>query len=103
MAGANVLNTQLQTGEFEQPSIATAVNDSGAMSISLSGGEDTLGDSAVKSKGRKCKVAKYSKTKCDQRTQTELSTVSATVIVGQGSLEDTYQKSCEYKEHLQAF
>ncbi|KAL9953038.1 hypothetical protein ACROYT_G040389 [Oculina patagonica] len=93
MAGTNVLNTQLQTGEFEQPTIATAVNDSGALSVELSGGEGDHGDDNPNGlKRRNCKVAKFSKTKCDQKTQTELSTLSARLIEVQESFVGNHKR-----------
>ena len=93
MAGTNVLNTQLQTGGFAQPSISSFVNDSGALRVTLSGGEGQLcDDDKDKSKRRNYKVAKYSKAKRDQGTQTEASALLGAAIMVRESLESTHQK-----------
>ena len=47
MAGTNVLQTQLQTGEIGNPSVAAIAKDSGALTITLKCGESKLGDDNV--------------------------------------------------------
>ncbi|KAL9953493.1 hypothetical protein ACROYT_G040916 [Oculina patagonica] len=88
MAGTNVLQTQLQTGFFEEPSVATVAKDSGAMSVILTRGEGNVSDHNVNElQGR---VTKYSKGKCDKATQTERCFGTPVYAIGiRESVDDT--------------
>ena len=87
MAGKNVLKTQLQTGGVEKPSIVSSAKDSGAMSITLTPGEDTLSDvNKMDSRETKCQVGESKKMKCHQGTQTKTFTLPVTAIMVHGSL-----------------
>ncbi len=66
----NVLKTQLQSGEFEMVSLQAAVQDSGAIDVTLEEGEQ--GDnSTMEVKDDVRQVAK-NRNKCNQGTQTEV-------------------------------
>ena len=77
MATKNVVKTELETGAIEKPSFASSAKDSGAMNVTLKSGESKTGDGDTMQelKKRNCKVTKHNETKCDQGTQTELSTL----------------------------
>ena len=86
MAGKNVLKTQLQTGGVEKPSIVSSVKDSGAMSITLTSGEDKLSDK-LELHETKCKVEKSKKIRCHHGTQTKTFALPVVAIMVHGSLE----------------
>ena len=87
IAGKNVLKTQLQTGGVEKPSIVSSAKDSGAMSITLTSGEDKLSDRNKKDlRETKCNVGKSKKMKCHQGTQTKTFTLPVAAIMVHGSL-----------------
>ncbi|KAL9977407.1 hypothetical protein ACROYT_G014804 [Oculina patagonica] len=65
IAGTNVLNTQLQTGDFEMVTLQTAFQDSGAIDITLEENEEGDVDDVGSD-------VNYSSKKIDQGTQTEL-------------------------------
>ena len=72
MAGKNVLKTQLQTGGVEKPSIVSSAKDSGAMSITLTPGEENLSDkNKMDLLETKYKTDKSKKNKYHQGTQTD--------------------------------
>ena len=71
--GVNAINSQLQTGETEMPTIFGAVKDSGAIDVNLEGAGGQEDEDKVKvlnrCQGNQCINAKY-----HQGTQTELFT-----------------------------
>ena len=71
VAGTNVLKTQLQSGEFEMVTLQTAVQDSGAIDVTLEEDRQDDGNTVVE-EDDVCQVAKNSNKNCDQETQTEL-------------------------------
>ena len=72
MAEKNVLKTQLQTGGVEKPSIVSSAKDSGAMSITLTPGEENLsGKNKMDLLETKYKADKSKKIKYHQGTQTD--------------------------------
>ena len=71
LVGKNVLQTQLQTGDFEMTTLGAAVKDSGAFDVNLEeGGQGD--DHALDLHGDNRPITKTSKRKCHQGTQTEL-------------------------------
>ena len=81
MADKNILKTELQTGEIKAPSIASSAKDSRAIKVTLNSGEGKTGDGDTMPEFnmRNCKATKHNKIKCDQGTQTELSTLPVPV------------------------
>ncbi|XP_078382310.1 uncharacterized protein LOC144664996 [Oculina patagonica] len=80
IAGTNVLNTQLQSGEFEMVTIQAAVQDSGAIDVTLEEAEQG-DDITVEVKDSYHQVTKNSNKKCDRGTQTECSSPFSVVDV----------------------
>ena len=79
LAGKNVLNSQLQTGQFEMVALPTAIKDSGAIDVTLEENEedDDHGSETVNDANRRgVKCGSSRRRKCDQETQTELSSPS---------------------------
>lgn len=78
LAGTNVLNTQLQTGQFETVTLYAAVKDSGAIDVTLEENKegDDEGGETVEMEDAYCHGVKCSRIKCDQETQTVLSSLS---------------------------
>ena len=75
MAGANIVETQFQTGEFELTTVGSAVKDSGITNVkfegSQQGGEDSI-EEQDNSRGKRRKRSNRSDKKCNQQgTQTE--------------------------------
>lgn len=76
MVGTNVIDSQLQTGEMEIPSILGAMKDSGVIGVSIEDGEkDSNGPIATEVLEDTCNDVQYSNNKFHQGTQTQLSTV----------------------------
>ncbi|XP_078383858.1 cysteine repeat modular protein A-like isoform X2 [Oculina patagonica] len=71
LAGTNVLNTQLQTGEFGMVTFETAVRDSGALDVTLKEVYEADHDTEEE-QDNSLQGAKNNDQKCDQWTQTEL-------------------------------
>ncbi len=94
MAGTNVFQAQLQTGEFEMVTLSAAIKDSGAVDVTLEENEegDDGGGESVEAKDKSGQAVKYSSTKCDHGTQTELVSFFATA-------DDTMHESIE-EAHL---
>ena len=77
MAGTNITETQLQTGEFELTTVGSAVKDSGIINVvTLEEGEQGCDDS-LQVQGNNRQGGKWSNIKCHQGTQTELSSLFA--------------------------
>lgn len=69
----------MQTGVMEKASIAVSAGDSGAKMITLTSGEDKLGDDyTTELQKRNYKVVKYNNAECDKETQTETCTLPVT-------------------------
>lgn len=77
MAGTNIVDTQLQTGDFELTTVGSAVSDTGVIDVTLEEGEQDDDDAANKQDAHR-------NTKCHHGTQTELSSLlveaGATVV-----------------------
>ena len=70
LAETNVHNTQIDTGVFELVTLEAAVQDSGAIDVTLEEGEE--GDDATgEVQNNNGQSAMFSNQKCDQGTQTE--------------------------------
>ena len=90
MAGKNVLNTQLQTGNFEMITLRGAVKDSGAFDVTLEEGEQG-DDHALDLQDDNRPVAKISNKKCHQETQTEFSSLLTVAdFPAQETIEETH-------------
>ena len=74
MVGTNLLSTQLQTGNFELTTVCAAVQDSGALDVTLEMGEQA-DDHALDPQDDNHPVAKIINRKCHQGTQTEFSSL----------------------------
>ena len=74
MVGTNVMNTQLQTGNFEITTLRGAIKDSGAFDVTLEVGEQG-DDHTLDQQDDNRQVAKISNKKCHQGTQTEISSL----------------------------
>ena len=72
LAGTNILNNQLQTGQVETPTIQAAVKDSGATDVTLEVVEQTNGN-LVEYKDGKRQDTENGNTKCDRGSQTQMS------------------------------
>ena len=70
LAEANVLKTQIDTGDFEMVTLQAAVIDSGAIDVTLEEGEED-DDDTVEVQGNSRQGAMPSDQKCDQGSQTE--------------------------------
>ncbi|XP_078376765.1 cysteine repeat modular protein A-like isoform X1 [Oculina patagonica] len=79
LVGTNVLSSQLQSGEFEKPTVLSAVKDSGAIDVTLE--SDQGDDDTTVVQDESCRVAKYSDTRRHQATQAELCLLSTPDIV----------------------
>ena len=93
LAGKNVLKTQLQTGQFEMVTLHAAVKDSGAIDVTFEENEegDDEGGETVEMKDAYCHGVECSRRKCDQGTQTVLSSLSLiTDVTVAESIEETY-------------
>lgn len=66
LAGSNVVNEQLETGQMDTPTVTSAVKDSGAIDTILEVGEE-----GVEAKEDHCQNAQYRKKRCDKQIQTE--------------------------------
>ncbi len=80
LVGTNVLNSQLQSGKMEKPTILSAVKDSGAIDVTLEEG-DQGDDYTTVVRDESFRVAEYSDTRRHQWTQTELCLLSTPDIV----------------------
>ena len=70
LAETNALNSQLQTGETEIPTLSGALKDSGAIDVTFEGSEHDV--QAVEVEGEICQDKQCGKRKDQQGTQTEL-------------------------------
>ena len=88
LVGANLLKNQLETGQIEKPSLISAVEDSGAIDITLK--EDEQGDgNKVEVRNENHQNALYSHPSRHQGTQTEISSVPMTVVLVHGPKWDS--------------
>ena len=92
LAGTNILNSQLQTGQVETPTIQAAVKDSGAIDVALEDVEQANGNS-VENGDSKCQDTEHGNTKCHRGSQTEISVLSIANIEVRKSLKQT---RCDY-------
>ncbi|XP_078359243.1 uncharacterized protein LOC144643772 [Oculina patagonica] len=69
MAGTNVLNDQLQNGQMETANIFSAVKDSGAVDITIEGGQRSC--NKMEARNDDCQDAEYDNKICHKETQTE--------------------------------
>lgn len=69
MAGTNVLDDQLQTGQMETANILSAVKDSGAVDITIKGGQRSY--NTMEAQVNDCQDAEYDNKNCHKETQTE--------------------------------
>ena len=92
VVGTNILDTQLETGMMDKPSIADCVQDSGALSFALAPAEGEGDDVAhLESQEQICiGASKRTLVKSNRGTQTDLFMPSAYVVAAQQSFEDTY-------------
>ena len=74
MVGINVTRTQLETGNFEITTLRAAVKDSGAFDVTLEEGEQD-DDHTLDLQDDNRQVAKISKKKSHQGTQTDFSSL----------------------------
>ena len=88
LAGANVLKTQLQTGQIEKPSLIAAVKDSGAIDVTLEEVEHEDGDK-VEIQDENHQNALHRHPSRHQGTQTEISSVPMTVVLVHGPKRDS--------------
>ncbi|XP_078345370.1 cysteine repeat modular protein A-like [Oculina patagonica] len=86
LAGANVLNDQLQSGQIDKPCIFSALNDSGAI-IDVSSD-----DNAMEIPEESRQYAKHSNTRVHKGTQTELLSLSITDIVVKRSVKELHRE-----------
>ena len=71
VTGTNVLQTLLDTGEFEMVTLQSAVQDSGVIDVTLEEGKEG-DDDTVEEQENSRQVPKYSSQKCEQETQIKL-------------------------------
>lgn len=78
VAGTNVVNDQLQTGQMDAPTIIGTVQDSGAIDVNLEEGdqEDYI---ATVGQEENCRKVKYKRKKSHKQNQTELFRLSVIV------------------------
>ena len=79
-AESNVLQKQLQTGQIEMPTIFAALEDSGAIDVTIEEDEDG-NESTVEINDKKCHGSEYTRTKRHQETQTELFSILTVYLV----------------------
>ena len=89
LAGTNILNNQLQTGQVETPTIQAAVKDSGAINVTLEDVEQTNGN-VMENKDGKRQDTEYRNTKCHRGSQTEISALSISNFEVGKSLKQTH-------------
>ncbi|KAL9967973.1 hypothetical protein ACROYT_G026294 [Oculina patagonica] len=92
LVDADILKNQLQTGQFEQPTIVSAVKDSGAIDVTLEDGEQRDGSTVV-IKDMNCEHAIHSETRLHQGTQTELYGIPMTASVAHGQMSSLHEES----------
>ncbi|XP_078383875.1 uncharacterized protein LOC144666341 [Oculina patagonica] len=100
IVGTNVLKTQLQTGDFEMVTIRAAIQDSGAIDVTLEENEedDDVADDAggddvggFEAKEENHQGVDHSSNKSDQGTQTELLSLFTIADVAEnGPFEETH-------------
>ena len=90
LAETNILNSQLDSGDFSMPNIYGAVKDSRAIDVTLEEGE--RGDDSTVEAHCSYKRNKYRNKRRHQVTQTEPFSLSIAAIVVHGQIEDP----CEY-------
>ena len=78
MAGTNVLNSQIQTGQVDMPTLFGAVKDSGVVDVTLEEGEQEHDTTDMEGENS-CRYENF-KAKVDRGTQTGLSGLSITGV-----------------------
>ena len=89
VAGTNILDTQLETGMMDKPSIAGCVQDSGALSFALAPAEGDDGVHFESKEKIRVGAGKRTPVKSNRGTQTELCTLSVDAVAVHHSFEDT--------------
>lgn len=88
LAETNILQNQLQTEEIEMPTILAALEDSGAIDVTIEKDEHA-NETAVEIQDKHCQDSEYTDTKRHQETQTELfSLLSVDLVVKEPSMEN---------------
>ena len=88
IAEANVLKSQLQTGQIEKPSLLSAVKESGAIDLTLEEGEQD-DDNNENIRDRNHQVALHKHLRRHQATQTELRSAPVTVVWVHGPINNS--------------
>ena len=71
IAGTDVVKNQLQTGQIDKPTIATALKESGILDVTLEEGERP-DDNRIEMQHENCQDVHYGSRKGHQETQTNL-------------------------------
>ena len=85
LAETDALNSQLQTGETEVPTIFSAVKDSGAVDVTL----EKRYDGTIVKRAENCKDSEHNKAKCHKETQTVMPLITAGAMIHYKE-KDTY-------------
>ena len=88
LAGTNVLDTQLDTGQMEMTTVTYALKDSGVADVTLEETEEHNNTPAVKQDDN-CNGDQCNNGKCDQGTQTELSSIFFIADVCDGLVKES--------------
>ena len=83
LAGKNLLNTQLQSGDFEMTTLHASVKDSGAIDVTLEDHEESDDETGGQVDDSNPLGAKYNNKNCHQATQTKLSALTTVTDVVQ--------------------
>ena len=83
LAGKNVLNTQLQSGDYEMTTLHASVKDSGVIDVTLEDHEESDDQTVEKVEDSSPLRAKCSNKNCHQATQTKLSALTTVADVAQ--------------------
>ncbi len=92
LVDADILKNQLQTGQFDQPTILSTVKDSGAIDIFLEEDEQLDGN-RVEIQDANRQDVEHGDTKRHQGTQTELCRIPIADFVAHGPMTDSHEKS----------
>ena len=83
LAGKNVLNTQLQSGDYEMTTLHASVKNSGAIDVTLEDHEESDDEIVEKVEDTNSLGAECSKNNRHQATQTKLSALTTVTAVAQ--------------------
>lgn len=81
LAGTNVLNNQLQSGQINAPTLISTMKDSGAIDVSFKEGEQEDDYATFAVQEENCQDAVYNKKQSHKQIQTEMFTLSSAVKV----------------------